>query len=550
MRNITQLLDSNNKPIYPLVPYTAVVKFNASGNAEEYLGNASTKSFSDKILDSASNTEQDELPTTKAIREFLKQGARRDVLDTLTKADLGSTKLISAKAIGSYLGEVASYSVSNIMDTDKPDTTVPTINAITTYLGTAAVKDYSDNMNSNTSLPTTIAIKNYITEKIKENNILIGDGDLKGFGTTNTISTSSNSNKKLTTEQSVIKYVESELETFSLTITNLITKTDAVEKDNDKLITSHGVWAHVEDVRLSLVDAIKDGVGNIVITIDSTISTSGKNAVNSVAVIKYVNEYDAKIKNWTNNIIKGNGGDTALTTVKNVNEIITAALENYSTSKNSNYVTTGTGITNGSNSKKPATSGAILEAINSIVAKEIGDLGGAGVFDNYYTKTEADKRYALTAHKHSEFDNYYTNTEADKRYALTAHKHSDFAYAVNFQQNITLDKNAVVKGKIQAAEGFFQESDIRLKNIHKDIDVDLDKLQDIRKIFFDYKSDYTKKEHMGVIAQDVEKIFPQVVNKDVFGNLTVDYTKLGVVALDAIDKLYKMIQELRDDIEK
>ena len=527
MRNITQLLDSNNKPIYPLVPYTAVVKFNASGNAEEYLGNASTKSFSDKILDSASNTEQDELPTTKAIREFLKQGARRDVLDTLTKADLGSTKLISAKAIGSYLGEVASYSVSNIMDSNTPTTTVPTINAITTYLGTAAVKDYSDNMNSNTSLPTTIAIKNYITEKIKENNILIGDGDLKGFGTTNTISTSSNSNKKLTTEQSVIKYVESELETFSLTITNLITKTDAVEKDNDKLITSHGVWAHVEDVRLSLVDAIKDGVGNIVITIDSTISTSGKNAVNSVAVIKYVNEYDAKIKNWTNNIIKGNGGDTALTTVKNVNKIITAALENYSTSKNSNYVTTGTGITNGSNSKKPATSGAILEAINSIVAKEIGDLGGAGVFDNYYTKTEADKQYALTAHKHPVF-----------------------AYAVNFQQNITLDKNAVVKGKIQAAEGFFQESDIRLKNIHKDIDVDLDKLQDIRKIFFDYKSDYTKKEHMGVIAQDVEKIFPQVVNKDVFGNLTVDYTKLGVVALDAIDKLYKMIQELRDDIEK
>jgi len=65
----------------------------------------------------------------------------------------------------------------------------------------------------------------------------------------------------------------------------------------------------------------------------------------------------------------------------------------------------------------------------------------------------------------------------------------------------------------------------------------------LRAINFSWKIDETKKENLGLIAQDVEKVFPQVVDVIKDGNLGVRYTEL-------IPVLVKAIQELKAEVEQ
>jgi hypothetical protein len=64
----------------------------------------------------------------------------------------------------------------------------------------------------------------------------------------------------------------------------------------------------------------------------------------------------------------------------------------------------------------------------------------------------------------------------------------------------------------------------------------------LRAINFSWKIDETKKENLGLIAQDVEKVFPQVVDVIKDGNLGVRYTEL-------IPVLVKAIQELKAEVD-
>ena len=52
---------------------------------------------------------------------------------------------------------------------------------------------------------------------------------------------------------------------------------------------------------------------------------------------------------------------------------------------------------------------------------------------------------------------------------------------------------------------------------------------------------------MGTYAQDIEKVYPEVVSRDDNGNLAVGYDRLSVIALAGIDELYKMIQDLKEE---
>ncbi len=94
------------------------------------------------------------------------------------------------------------------------------------------------------------------------------------------------------------------------------------------------------------------------------------------------------------------------------------------------------------------------------------------------------------------------------------------------------------------SNAFYANSDVRLKNIISDIDVDLSKIKLIPKEFYTLKgSDVIQ---IGTIAQEVQKVFPEVVNKNSAGYLSVDYSRLSIVALAAIDKLNDKIKELEN----
>ena len=107
----------------------------------------------------------------------------------------------------------------------------------------------------------------------------------------------------------------------------------------------------------------------------------------------------------------------------------------------------------------------------------------------------------------------------------------------------------ILDGKVSADNGFFQTSDKTLKIFSENISIDFDKLKQIPKKYF-YWKDRPDKLEIGTSAQDVQKLYPEIVNEDSEGMLSVDYSKLSIIALAAIDKLHEENIELKNRLTK
>ena len=105
--------------------------------------------------------------------------------------------------------------------------------------------------------------------------------------------------------------------------------------------------------------------------------------------------------------------------------------------------------------------------------------------------------------------------------------------------------------KLCASGGLFQESDETLKDFHGEIPVDFEKLKEIPKEYYTWKYNENKEMIIGTSAQKLQKVYPELVlmNPET-GKLSVDYPKLSVVALKAVDKLYDENQMLKLRLER
>jgi hypothetical protein len=110
----------------------------------------------------------------------------------------------------------------------------------------------------------------------------------------------------------------------------------------------------------------------------------------------------------------------------------------------------------------------------------------------------------------------------------------------------TFGSNLLVTGIITATD-FNSASDIRLKENIQKIDNPIDKIVRIEGVTFDWKSD--NKPSMGVIAQNIEEVLPELVNGE--ESKTVNYN--GIIGLliecvktqqEQIDNLTKRLDEL------
>lgn len=105
----------------------------------------------------------------------------------------------------------------------------------------------------------------------------------------------------------------------------------------------------------------------------------------------------------------------------------------------------------------------------------------------------------------------------------------------------------VSSGKVNATEGFYETSDERLKDFQEDVEVNFSYLHNIPKKYYSWKDDATYTRHIGTSAQEVQKYYPELVNTDENGYLTMNYDKLSVVAIKAIDVLYEEVNELKKE---
>lgn len=108
----------------------------------------------------------------------------------------------------------------------------------------------------------------------------------------------------------------------------------------------------------------------------------------------------------------------------------------------------------------------------------------------------------------------------------------------------TLSGALTVSDRVNSVDGFYQTSDKRLKENVVDLGSVLNKIDGIPTVNFNYISDEDKKLQIGTIADEVEKIFPELVSKGSDGYKTVDYSKFSIIALSAIKELSKKVDEL------
>ena len=91
-------------------------------------------------------------------------------------------------------------------------------------------------------------------------------------------------------------------------------------------------------------------------------------------------------------------------------------------------------------------------------------------------------------------------------------------------------------------------SDKRLKKNIKTVDSALDKVIALRGVSFDWKEGGAKA--IGLIAQEVEKVIPEIVSQDESGYLGIKYNNLIGVLVEAIKEQQEQINTLKKLIEK
>jgi hypothetical protein len=116
---------------------------------------------------------------------------------------------------------------------------------------------------------------------------------------------------------------------------------------------------------------------------------------------------------------------------------------------------------------------------------------------------------------------------------------------------INLENNdATFGGNITAIYNVTAYSDVRLKQDIETINNAMDKVQQIRGVTFTRTDDVedVKKRHVGVIAQEIEQVLPEVVSEDKNGIKNVAYGNIVGLLIEAIKEQQKKIEELEQRI--
>lgn len=122
---------------------------------------------------------------------------------------------------------------------------------------------------------------------------------------------------------------------------------------------------------------------------------------------------------------------------------------------------------------------------------------------------------------------------------------------VSYDQ-LPLDYKLVVSGSIKATGTVLQSSDVNLKKDITNVDNALDIVNNLQGVYYNWKDEQQDKEdgrNIGVIAQEVEKLLPEVVFKDRTNYLSVNYSGIVPVLIEAIKEQNQLISTLEKRIE-
>lgn len=183
-------------------------------------------------------------------------------------------------------------------------------------------------------------------------------------------------------------------------------------------------------------------------------------------------------------------------------------------------------------------------AANGATAYGWGNHANAG----YLTKTTADGYYAPKSLSDTvnglDLTKVKSTTTTSTYYLCGSTTDNTATGTLVKRSNVYVNGSGSIYGK-----SFFETSDETLKNFSNNVEVDFEKLLKLPKKYFTWK-DGDDTQHIGTSAQEVQKIYPELVSEGSEGKLTVDYAKLSIVALKAIDELYIKNLELEERLSK
>jgi hypothetical protein len=112
-----------------------------------------------------------------------------------------------------------------------------------------------------------------------------------------------------------------------------------------------------------------------------------------------------------------------------------------------------------------------------------------------------------------------------------------------------------VQGQV-ASNGVVLTSDAKFKRNLLNITSPLDKVLNLNGLSYEWKTDEYKEKnfpdgrHFGVIAQEIEKVLPEVVITDVKGEKSVAYTEIIPVLIEAIKEQQKIIAKQQEEMKE
>lgn len=126
----------------------------------------------------------------------------------------------------------------------------------------------------------------------------------------------------------------------------------------------------------------------------------------------------------------------------------------------------------------------------------------------------------------------------------------DGGVGTNAIARIEANGAAWFRGQVRADGGFFPIfSDLRMKTDIEPVASSLGKLMEVRGVRFHWKDESRPAgPHFGVIAQEVEAVFPELVKTDEDGYKRVDYTGLVAPLIEAVREQQQQIAGLRREL--
>jgi len=112
------------------------------------------------------------------------------------------------------------------------------------------------------------------------------------------------------------------------------------------------------------------------------------------------------------------------------------------------------------------------------------------------------------------------------------------------KKDLYLESDIIIKGTIQ------NPSDLNLKTNIKVISKnETNLINNLSPVTYEYISDENKQSHYGLIAQNVEKYYPNLVKKDMSSNYnSVNYIELIPILIAKVQDLEREIENLKSKI--